>query len=100
MPRMALTATIIVALFAIPGAAYAAGDVAAGKTKSATCVACHGANGQGVPPNPPLAGKPEAASAGAKGLQIGQPCQSDHEGDRRFAQRPGHGKSVRLLFVA
>jgi cytochrome c553 len=60
MPRMALTATIIVALFAIADAAQAAGDAAAGKTKSARCAPCHGANGQGVPPNPPLAGKPEA----------------------------------------
>jgi cytochrome c553 len=41
-------------------AAQAAGDVAAGKAKAAGCVACHGANGQGVPPNPTLAGKSEA----------------------------------------
>jgi cytochrome c553 len=60
MSRMALTATIIVALFAIAGAAQAAGDAAAGKTKSARCAPCHGADGQGVSPNPALAGKPEA----------------------------------------
>ena len=58
MHRTLLTATMIVASFGIVGSAQAAGDVAAGKTKSATCVACHGANGQGVPPNPALAGKP------------------------------------------
>lgn len=40
-------------------AAQAAGDVQAGKTKAAGCVGCHGANGQGVPPNPALAGKSE-----------------------------------------
>ena len=40
-------------------AAHAAGDVQAGKTKAAGCVGCHGANGQGVPPNPALAGKSE-----------------------------------------
>ncbi len=40
-------------------AAQAAGDVQAGKAKSAGCVGCHGANGQGVPPNPALAGKSE-----------------------------------------
>ena len=39
--------------------ANAAGDVAAGKAKAAPCVGCHGANGEGVPPNPPLAGMPE-----------------------------------------
>jgi len=38
-------------------AAQAAGDPAAGRAKAATCAACHGANGQGVPPNPALAGK-------------------------------------------
>ena len=55
-----LTATIIVASLGIIGSAHAAGDVAAGKTKSAPCVACHGADGKGVAPNPPLAGKPAA----------------------------------------
>ena len=37
----------------------AAGDVQAGKAKAASCGACHGANGQGVPPNPALAGQSE-----------------------------------------
>jgi cytochrome c553 len=41
------------------GSAQAAGDAAAGKAKSATCAACHGAAGQGVPPNPKLAGHSE-----------------------------------------
>jgi len=41
-------------------AAQAAGDPAAGKAKAAACASCHGANGQGVPPNPALAGKSEA----------------------------------------
>jgi cytochrome c553 len=40
-------------------AAQAAGDPAAGKAKAASCAACHGANGQGVPPNPALLGKSE-----------------------------------------
>jgi cytochrome c553 len=34
----------------------AEGDVAAGETKAATCVGCHGANGEGVDPNPPIGG--------------------------------------------
>jgi cytochrome c553 len=42
------------------GTAQAAGNVAAGKAKAVTCAGCHGANGQGVPPNPALAGKSEA----------------------------------------
>jgi cytochrome c553 len=40
--------------------ASAAGDVAAGKAKAAACVGCHGVNGEGVPPNPALAGMPES----------------------------------------
>jgi cytochrome c553 len=60
MKRKLLTATIIVASFGIVSTAQTAGDAGAGKTKSARCVACHGAEGQGVPPNPSLAGKPEA----------------------------------------
>ncbi len=60
MNRRLLTATIIVATLGVAGAAHAAGNAAAGKTKAATCVACHGADGKGVAPNPALAGKSEA----------------------------------------
>jgi cytochrome c553 len=55
-----LTAMIIATSFGIAGTAHAAGDAAAGKAKAAMCVACHGAKGEGVPPNPALAGKSEA----------------------------------------
>jgi len=41
------------------GGAQAAGDAAAGKAKAAACAGCHGANGQGIPPTPALAGKSE-----------------------------------------
>ena len=44
----------------IVGVAQAAGNAQTGQAKSATCVGCHGANGQGVGPNPAIAGKPEA----------------------------------------
>ena len=53
-----LTAVIVAALGAA-AAAEAAGNVEAGKAKAAPCVACHGANGQGIPPNPALKGKTE-----------------------------------------
>ncbi len=46
------------AVLGIAGA-QAAGDAAAGKAKAAACAGCHGANGEGVAPNPPLAGKSE-----------------------------------------
>ena len=41
------------------GAAQAAGDAQAGKAKAGMCAGCHGANGEGVGPNPALAGKSE-----------------------------------------
>jgi cytochrome c553 len=50
---------VIVAWLGVVAAAQAAGDVEAGKAKAAACVGCHGANGQGVPPNPALKGKTE-----------------------------------------
>lgn len=55
-----LTAMIIVASFGIAGVAQAAGNAAAGKAASAVCAGCHGDRGQGIAPNPALAGKPEA----------------------------------------
>ena len=60
MNRKLFTAAVIAASFAIVGAAQPAGNAEAGKAKSATCIGCHGANGQGVGPNPAIAGKPEA----------------------------------------
>jgi cytochrome c553 len=47
-------------MLGLVGPANAAGDVQAGKAKAAACAPCHGANGQGVAPNSPLAGKSEA----------------------------------------
>jgi len=47
------------ALFGFVGTTQAAGDAQAGKAKASTCVGCHGANGEGVAPNPALAGKNE-----------------------------------------
>lgn len=58
MKRTLLT-TGIVALLGIFGAAQAGGDAAAGKAKAATCAGCHGASGEGMKPNPALAGLPE-----------------------------------------
>lgn len=49
----------IVALLGTVGAAQAGGDADAGKTKASGCAGCHGASGEGVKPNPALAGKSE-----------------------------------------
>lgn len=57
MIRILISTTTI--LFVTLVGAQAAGDAAAGKAKSATCVACHGTAGQGVPPNPKLTGRSE-----------------------------------------
>jgi cytochrome c553 len=54
----AVTAVVVASLGAA-ATAEAAGNVEAGKAKAAACVGCHGANGQGVPPNPALKGKTE-----------------------------------------
>jgi cytochrome c553 len=47
-------------VLSIAGAAQAAGDAQAGKTKAGACVGCHGANGEGKKPYPALAGKSES----------------------------------------
>lgn len=49
----------VAAFLGVAIAAQAAGDPAAGKARATGCAGCHGANGEGVKPNPALAGKPE-----------------------------------------
>ena len=56
MTRILLTALTIASLgIVVP--AYAAGDAAAGKARAASCVMCHGPNGEGTQIAPKLAGK-------------------------------------------
>lgn len=52
------------ALTLVHGGAQAAGDIDAGKAKSATCAACHGADGNGVEGNDPAPGFPIPILAG------------------------------------
>ncbi len=52
------------ALTLIHAGAQAAGDIDAGKAKSATCAACHGADGNGVEGNSPAPGFPIPILAG------------------------------------
>ena len=55
-----LLTTLLCSLF-VTGTGFAAGDAAKGKAKSATCMACHGANGiSAIPMYPNLAGQKEA----------------------------------------
>ncbi|AOV97728.1 cytochrome C554 [Edwardsiella hoshinae] len=58
---------------------YAAGDSVAGQQKSATCVACHGAQGQGLPPMYP-------ALAGQRASQLIEAMQGYKNGTRRGGQ--------------
>ena len=58
MKRMLMTVGAC-ALLGFAVAAQAAGDAQAGKAKAGACAGCHGANGEGVKPNPALAGKAE-----------------------------------------
>lgn len=55
MKRTLLVAGIV-GMFAVAGAAQAAGNAAAGKAKAGVCAGCHGASGEGKAPNPKLAG--------------------------------------------
>lgn len=58
MKHLLLIASI--AGLSLIGAAHAAGTVEAGKAKSATCIACHGPDGNSVAPNfPKIAGQHE-----------------------------------------
>jgi cytochrome c553 len=59
MTRTTLVTMAAIAALSAAGPVHAAGDVQAGKAKAAACAGCHGANGQGVAPNPALAGKKE-----------------------------------------
>ena len=57
MTRALLTAAVV----AVTGAAQAGGDIAAGKTTSATCASCHGASGiSNSLVSPHLAGQKDA----------------------------------------
>lgn len=49
---------IVIGTFSLTGTAYAAGNVAAGKTESTTCAMCHGAHFKGTNIAPRLAGLP------------------------------------------
>lgn len=66
-----LIASIIIAL---PSFAFAAGDAAAGKAKSAVCATCHGADGISLAPiYPNLKGQKEAYLASSlKAYKTGQ----------------------------
>jgi cytochrome c553 len=55
-----LITIIAVAWLSTVGAAQAAGNANSGATKAAACSTCHGDKGQGVAPNPALAGKGDA----------------------------------------
>jgi cytochrome c553 len=59
MKHILLTALIFGSV-GLAGAAQAAGDVAAGQAKAATCAMCHGPNGAGTAMAPKLTGKSAA----------------------------------------
>ena len=56
-----IAALLFSGTFMFAGAASAGGDAAAGEAASATCAACHGADGNStIPTNPKLAGQYES----------------------------------------
>ena len=56
MKHTLLGAIVVAASVGLAATAYAAGDAQAGKAKAVVCAGCHGPEGQGVTPNPALAG--------------------------------------------
>jgi cytochrome c553 len=50
----------IAAMLGVSASALAGGDAAAGKAKAKACAGCHGPNGEGIKPNPAVAGKSES----------------------------------------
>jgi cytochrome c553 len=72
--RRFVAASIALALVGAWGNAMAAGDPAAGKTKSAACAACHGPDGNSVVPTyPKLAGQHAAyLEASIKAYKAGE----------------------------
>lgn len=59
MKRALVFTAGLLLLMSSSGPALASGDPAAGEARAGTCIGCHGANGEGVEPNPPLAGLEE-----------------------------------------
>jgi cytochrome c553 len=58
MAKTSVTMVVVFWLLAGVGGVHAAGDAETGKAKSATCVACHGADGNSINPEwPSLAGQ-------------------------------------------
>ncbi len=59
--RASVAALLFAATVSISGNASAGGDAKAGEAESATCAACHGADGNStIPTNPTLAGQYES----------------------------------------
>ena len=77
MKRTSLATALLVGLTLLGGAAQAAGDPAAGRTKAGTCMGCHGIPGyQNAYPNynvPKLGGQhPEYLVAALKAYKAGE----------------------------
>jgi len=63
-------------LLPVAGGAFAAGDAAAGKEKSAQCVSCHGANGEG-------GSAPKTKIAGIKPAEFSKAIHAYQTGERK-----------------
>jgi cytochrome c553 len=81
----------VVILFAVipvlSGGAYAAGDAAAGKTKSTVCAACHGPTGKSVSPEWPNL-------AGQKQVYLVKQLKAFREGTRKNPQMSPMAKTL------
>ncbi|HUX82103.1 MAG TPA: c-type cytochrome [Halothiobacillus sp.] len=80
MMRRSLLAVALGGLMVQPLVSMAAGDVAAGKTKFATCAACHGADGKGNGGAFPVL--THLSAADAEGI-----LTAFHKGDKTYLQK-------------
>jgi len=85
--RTAIAAILFSATAAVSGSAFAGGDAKAGEAESATCAACHGADGNStIPTNPILAGQYES--------YLVQALKAYRSGDRQSAIMSGFASAL------
>ena len=77
MNKVSLSILVLAAVMFAAGPANAAGTAAAGKTKSESCVDCHGDDGKGDDENPSIAGQaPEKFTKAMQEYQAGTRTKS------------------------
>jgi cytochrome c553 len=82
------------ALTLVHAGAQAAGDIDAGKAKSATCAACHGADGNGVDGDSPSPGFPIPVLAGQYQDYLARALEDYKSGKRKHPIMAGFAAAL------